>query len=126
MPRRKRSTRSWSRSSTAARRGTSRSSSDRYGGTEHVLPPERHPQYKVSSSRTYGTSARTAVRTSTRTTSMHSNCRRRTAVQHRAAAAQHYVQQLEASLPTEEELGAASLNDGWSRICSAIGTVRIG
>ena len=37
-----------------------------------------------------------------------------------ASVAQNYVQQLEASLPTEEELGATSLNDGWSRIRSAI------
>ena len=52
-----------------------------------------------------------------------------------ATVAQNYVQQLEASLPTEEELGAASLNDGWSKIRSAIssaaettlgGTVRVG
>ncbi|XP_039449305.1 craniofacial development protein 2-like [Culex pipiens pallens] len=28
--------------------------------------------------------------------------------------AQHCVQQLEARLPTEKELGAASINDGWS------------
>lgn len=39
-----------------------------------------------------------------------------------AKVAQNYVQQLEASLPTEEELGAASLNDGWSSIRSAIGS----
>ena len=52
-----------------------------------------------------------------------------------ATVAQNYVQQLEASLPTEEELGAASLNDGWSKIHSAISsaaeatlgsTVRVG
>ena len=45
------------------------------------------------------------------------------------------MQQLEARLPTEEELGAASLNDGWHSIRPAIGsaaeatlggTVRVG
>ncbi|XP_038116921.1 uncharacterized protein LOC119769090 [Culex quinquefasciatus] len=36
--------------------------------------------------------------------------------------AQSYAQQLEANLPGEEELGAASLEDGWSRIRSAIGS----
>ncbi|XP_038106382.1 uncharacterized protein LOC119766074 [Culex quinquefasciatus] len=36
--------------------------------------------------------------------------------------AHRYAQQLEANLPGEEELGAASLEDGWSRIRSAIGS----
>ncbi|XP_038121116.1 uncharacterized protein LOC119770397 [Culex quinquefasciatus] len=36
--------------------------------------------------------------------------------------AHSYAQQLEANLPDEEELGAASLEDGWSRIRSAIGS----
>ncbi|XP_052562952.1 uncharacterized protein LOC128092669 [Culex pipiens pallens] len=36
--------------------------------------------------------------------------------------AHSYAQQLEANLPGEEELGAASLEDGWSRIRSAIGS----
>ena len=39
------------------------------------------------------------------------------------AVANNYVQQLEANLPTKEELGAASLNDGWDSIRSAIGSV---
>ena len=51
------------------------------------------------------------------------------------AVAINYVQQLEASLLTEEELGLASLDDGWDSIRSAIGsaaeatlgsTVRVG
>ena len=37
--------------------------------------------------------------------------------------ARNYVQQLEANLPGEEDLGAASLEDGWSRIRSAVGSV---
>ena len=37
--------------------------------------------------------------------------------------ADNYVQQLDASLPTEEELGAASLTDGWASKRSAIGSV---
>ncbi|XP_038106367.1 uncharacterized protein LOC119766064 [Culex quinquefasciatus] len=36
--------------------------------------------------------------------------------------AHSYAQQLEVNLPGEEELGAASLEDGWSRIRSAIGS----
>ncbi|XP_038118371.1 uncharacterized protein LOC119769557 [Culex quinquefasciatus] len=36
--------------------------------------------------------------------------------------AHSYAQQLEANLPGEEELGAASLEGGWSRIRSAIGS----
>ena len=43
-----------------------------------------------------------------------------------ATVAQNYVQQLEASLPTEEELGAGSLNDGWSKICLAISSATLG
>ncbi|XP_065092188.1 uncharacterized protein LOC135713044 [Ochlerotatus camptorhynchus] len=36
--------------------------------------------------------------------------------------AQDYAQQLEVALPTEEQLGAASLEDGWRDIRSAIGS----
>ena len=38
-----------------------------------------------------------------------------------AGVAQDYAQQLEEALPTEEQLGAASLEDGWRDIRSAIG-----
>lgn len=38
-----------------------------------------------------------------------------------AAVAQEYVQQLEVALPTEEELDAATLEEGWDSIRSAIG-----
>lgn len=38
-----------------------------------------------------------------------------------AGAAQEYAQQLEAALPTEEQLGAATLEDGWRNIRTAIG-----
>lgn len=41
-------------------------------------------------------------------------------LQHTVVAS-NYAQQLEAVLPAEEELGAATLEDGWSSIRSAIG-----
>ena len=39
------------------------------------------------------------------------------------AVANNYVQQLEASLSTEEEVGATSFNDSWDSIRSSIGSV---
>ena len=41
-------------------------------------------------------------------------------------AAESYALQLEASLPSEEELGAAPLEDGWSQIRTAIGNAADG
>ncbi|XP_055535307.1 uncharacterized protein LOC129724427 [Wyeomyia smithii] len=42
-----------------------------------------------------------------------------------AEAAQEYAQQLEAVLHTEEQLGAATLEDGWRSIRSAIGSTAV-
>ena len=42
-----------------------------------------------------------------------------------AGVAQEYAQQLEAALPTEEQLGAATLEDGWRDIRSAIGSTAV-
>ena len=36
-------------------------------------------------------------------------------------AAENYARHLEAGLPSEEELGAVPLEDGWSRIRTVIG-----